>query len=107
VHIDDFGTGSSSLEALHRLPIDALKIDRSFVSRLGVNHRSGEFVRTIVLMGRNLGIDLIAEGIETELHRDLLVQFGCPLGQGYLFSRPVPAASAAEFALPLVRPVAG
>ncbi|WP_213454611.1 EAL domain-containing protein [Rhizomonospora bruguierae] len=94
VHIDDFGTGYSSLEALHRLPIDALKVDRSFVSRLGLDTRSGELVRTIVLMGRNLGIDLIAEGIETSDHRDRLLQLGCPLGQGYAFSRPVPATQA-------------
>jgi diguanylate cyclase (GGDEF)-like protein len=94
VHIDDFGTGYSSLEALHRLPIDALKVDRSFVSRLGVDPRSGELVRTIVLMGRNLGIDLIAEGIETSDHRDRLLQLGCALGQGYVFSRPVPADQA-------------
>lgn len=94
VHIDDFGTGYSSLEALHRLPIDALKVDRSFVSRLGADARSGELVRTIVLMGRNLGIDLIAEGIETSDHRDRLLQLGCALGQGYAFSRPVAADQA-------------
>ncbi|HEX8632337.1 MAG TPA: EAL domain-containing protein, partial [Catenuloplanes sp.] len=107
LHIDDFGTGYSSLEALHRLPIDALKIDRSFVSRLGADRRSGEFVRTMVLMGHNLGIDVIAEGIETEAQRDLLVEFGCPLGQGYYFSRPVPAPLAEAFALHPGRSVTG
>ena len=90
VHIDDFGTGYSSLEALHRLPIDALKVDRSFVSRLGTDTRSSELVRTIVLMGHNLGLELVAEGIETEEQRRHLVELACQHGQGYLFSRPVP-----------------
>ncbi|GHJ48605.1 hypothetical protein Cs7R123_59470 [Catellatospora sp. TT07R-123] len=94
LYIDDFGTGYSSLEALHRLPIDALKIDRSFVTRLSADRRSGELVRTIVLMGRNLGLELIAEGIETTDERDRLIQLGCGYGQGFLFSRPVPADTA-------------
>ncbi|MEV0458652.1 EAL domain-containing protein [Catellatospora methionotrophica] len=91
LHIDDFGTGYSSLEALHRLPIDALKIDRSFVWQIDTDRRSGELVRTIVLMGRNLSLDLIAEGIETPRQRDFLIRMGCGYGQGFLFSRPVPA----------------
>ncbi|MFD0597783.1 EAL domain-containing protein [Catellatospora coxensis] len=91
LHIDDFGTGYSSLEALHRLPIDALKIDRSFVWQIDTDRRSGELVRTIVLMGRNLSLDLIAEGIETPEQRDFLIRLGCGYGQGFLFSRPVPA----------------
>ncbi|WP_144125543.1 EAL domain-containing protein [Catellatospora sichuanensis] len=91
LHIDDFGTGYSSLEALHRLPIDALKIDRSFVWQIDTDARSGELVRTIVLMGRNLGLDLIAEGIETPEQRDYLIRLGCGYGQGFLFSRAVPA----------------
>jgi diguanylate cyclase (GGDEF)-like protein len=94
VHIDDFGTGHSSLEALHRLPIDALKIDRSFVSRLGADARSSELVRTIVLMGHNLAIGIIAEGIETGEQRDHLLTLDCQHGQGYLFSRPIPASDA-------------
>ncbi|MEV1287272.1 EAL domain-containing protein [Micromonospora sp. NPDC049679] len=95
LHIDDFGTGYSSLEALHRLPIDALKIDRSFVSGLGTDPRSGELVRTIVLMGRNLGLDLIGEGIENPAQREHLLRLECTYGQGYLLSRPVPAEPAA------------
>lgn len=95
LHIDDFGTGYSSLEALHRLPIDALKIDRSFVARLGVDPRSREFVKTIVLMGTNLGMELIAEGVESRLHRDHLRTLGTTYGQGYWFSRPVPGQVAA------------
>ncbi|MDY7089575.1 MAG: EAL domain-containing protein [Actinomycetota bacterium] len=91
VHIDDFGTGYSSLEALHDLPFDALKIDRSFVSRLAGNPRSRELVRTIVTMGLNLQLKVIAEGIETEEELALVRELGCTHGQGYLFSRPVPA----------------
>jgi EAL domain-containing protein (putative c-di-GMP-specific phosphodiesterase class I) len=92
LHIDDFGTGYSSLEALHNLPLDALKIDRSFVARLDTDPRTAELVRTIVAMGANLGLDLIAEGIETIEQRDHLRGLGCTFGQGYLFSKPVPSA---------------
>ena len=94
LHIDDFGTGYSSLEALHRLPIDALKIDRSFVARLGVDAKSSALVHTIVLMGSNLGLQLIAESVETEEQRDHLLRLGCAYGQGHLFSEPVPAEEA-------------
>ncbi|MBN1174014.1 MAG: EAL domain-containing protein [Micromonosporaceae bacterium] len=96
LHIDDFGTGYSSLEALHQFPIDALKIDRSFVARLGTDHRSAELVRTIVMMSEILGIRVIAEGIETPDHRDRLRQLGCHFGQGFWFSRPAPADLAVE-----------
>jgi diguanylate cyclase (GGDEF)-like protein len=92
VHIDDFGTGYSSLEALHDLPFDALKIDRSFVSRLTGNARSRELVRTIVTMGLNLNLKVIAEGVETEDEHRLVRELNCTHAQGYLFSRPVPAA---------------
>ncbi|WP_173158791.1 EAL domain-containing protein [Phytohabitans suffuscus] len=94
LHIDDFGTGYSSLEALHRLPIDALKIDRSFVARLGVDAKSSALVHTIVLMGGNLGLQLIAESVETEEQREHLLRLGCAYGQGHLFSVPVPADEA-------------
>ncbi len=96
LHIDDFGTGYSSLEALHRFPIDALKIDRSFVSRIEADPRSRELVGTIVAMARSLDIGVIAEGIETAEQRRLLHELGCPLGQGYFFSRPVPASAVEE-----------
>jgi len=98
LHIDDFGTGYSSLEALHNLPLDALKIDRSFVARLDTDPRTAELVRTIVLMGANLGLDLIAEGIETTDQCDHLHELGCTYGQGYLFSRPVPSQMAEKVA---------
>jgi diguanylate cyclase (GGDEF)-like protein len=97
VHIDDFGTGYSSLEALHDLSIDALKIDRSFVSRLTTSPRSRELVRTIVTMGLNLNLDVIAEGIETPEELELVRRLGCTHGQGYLFSPPVPAEKLKHF----------
>ena len=95
VHVDDFGTGYSSLQALHRLPIDALKIDKSFIAGLVHDDRTAELVRTIVRLGNNLGVTVIAEGIETADQHDRLVEIGCGCGQGYLFSPPVPAASLA------------
>jgi EAL domain-containing protein (putative c-di-GMP-specific phosphodiesterase class I) len=103
VHIDDFGTGYSSLEALHDLPFDALKIDRSFVSRLTGNARSRELVRTIVTMGLNLNLKVIAEGVETEDEHRLVRELNCTHAQGYLFSRPVPAADFDAFLYGRVR----
>jgi diguanylate cyclase (GGDEF)-like protein/PAS domain S-box-containing protein len=97
LHIDDFGTGYSSLQALHRFPIEALKVDRSFVWGLGTDPRSTELVRTIAMMARNLGVDVIAEGIETADQRRRVERLGCAYGQGYLFSRPVPGDVAAGF----------
>ena len=90
VHVDDFGTGYSSLQALHRLPIDALKIDKSFVAGLGHDERTAELVRTIIQLGNNLGVQVIAEGVETPGQHYSLRQLGCGCGQGYLFSPPVP-----------------
>ena len=93
LHIDDFGTGHSSLEALCHLPIDALKIDKSFIAPLGTDRRSTELVRTIVLMGVNLGMELVAEGIETEQQWGHLRRTRCTYGQGFLFSRRCPPTS--------------
>jgi diguanylate cyclase (GGDEF)-like protein len=92
VHVDDFGTGYSSLQAIHRLPIDALKIDKSFVAGLGHDDRTTELVRTIVQLGMNLGVIVIAEGVETANQQACLRDLGCGWGQGYLFSPAVPAA---------------
>jgi diguanylate cyclase (GGDEF)-like protein len=92
LHIDDFGTGYSSLDVLHQLPIDVLKIDRSFVSRIGSGPKSRELVRTIVTMGANLGLALVAEGIETAEQESEVRALGCAYGQGYLFCRPLPGA---------------
>ena len=91
VHVDDFGTGYSSLQALHRLPIDALKIDKSFVAGLGLDDRTTELVRTIVQLGKNLGVIVIAEGVETTNQQACFRDLGCAWGQGYLFSAAVPA----------------
>jgi len=89
--MDDFGTGYSSLQHLHSLPFDVLKIDRSFVSRMTAGDQPLQIVRTIVELARVLGMDVVAEGIETQEQYVLLRELGCRHGQGFLFSRPVPA----------------
>jgi EAL domain-containing protein (putative c-di-GMP-specific phosphodiesterase class I) len=89
--IDDFGTGHSSLSRLNQMLVTTLKIDRSFISDLTQNPSSAVLVATIIQLAKNLGLQALAEGIETEGQRRFLVEHGCPLGQGYLFSRPVPA----------------
>ncbi|HEX2270834.1 MAG TPA: EAL domain-containing protein [Pyrinomonadaceae bacterium] len=86
--IDDFGTGYSSLSYLHRFPLNYLKIDRSFVTRL-TTENDNAIVRTISTLARNLGMEVIAEGIETEEQYRQLRMLGCEYGQGYLFSQPV------------------
>jgi diguanylate cyclase (GGDEF)-like protein/PAS domain S-box-containing protein len=88
--IDDFGTGYSSLSYLHELPIDSLKIDRSFVGAMGDDERKIKIVQSIVVLGKALGIDVVAEGVETAEQVDLLRQLGCELAQGYFFARPLP-----------------
>ncbi|MFZ2171063.1 MAG: EAL domain-containing protein [Methylococcaceae bacterium] len=88
--LDDFGTGYSSFSYLTQLPLDQLKIDRSFVRNIAVKSTDAIIVQTIIGMAHNLGIEVIAEGVETEVQRDFLEQHGCPACQGYLFSKPVP-----------------
>ena len=95
--IDDFGTGYSSLSYLYRLPINTLKIDRSFVSRMGAQGEDSEIVGTIVSLAHNLRLDVIAEGVETAAQLAQLQALGCEYGQGYYFSRPVPAEAASDF----------
>ena len=93
VSLDDFGTGYSSLAYLTRLPLDQLKIDRSFVDRLPEDRNDAMVAQTIIGMGRGLGLDVIAEGVETEAQRNFLMAQGCNAFQGYLIARPVPRAA--------------
>ena len=94
--IDDFGTGYSSLSYLHKFPIDTLKIDRSFVSRMGENGENTEIVRTILTLAENLGLDVIAEGVETVDQLEKLRQYGCRYAQGFLFAKPMPVGEIDE-----------
>jgi diguanylate cyclase (GGDEF)-like protein/PAS domain S-box-containing protein len=97
IYIDDFGTGYSSLSYLTRFPLNLLKIDRSFVSQISSNPRSIEIARTIVGLAHNLGLEALAEGIETEQQLITVRALGCELGQGFWFSPPVDAGAAQNF----------
>jgi PAS domain S-box-containing protein len=88
LEIDDFGTGYSSLSRLQRFPVDTLKIDRAFVSRMDSDLETHEIVRTIVMLAQNLGLNVVAEGVETEDQVEMLKRVRCKLAQGYLFSKP-------------------
>jgi diguanylate cyclase (GGDEF)-like protein/PAS domain S-box-containing protein len=94
--IDDFGTGYSSLAYLRQFPITVLKIDRTFVNRLGTDPQDDAIVRSIVTLSRDLGMEVVAEGIETPEQLKTLRELGCDYGQGFYFSRPLPSAQAEE-----------
>jgi EAL domain-containing protein (putative c-di-GMP-specific phosphodiesterase class I) len=89
--IDDFGTGYSSLAYLRRLPVQTIKIDRSFVMDMCENANDATIVRSTIDLGRNLGLAVVAEGVETQEAWDTLRRSGCTLAQGYLISKPLPA----------------
>ncbi|OAB59674.1 diguanylate phosphodiesterase [Phormidium willei BDU 130791] len=100
--IDDFGTGYSSLSRLHEFPVHTLKIDKAFVARLqeksnGVSENGNEIVHTIITLAHALGMDAVAEGIETPTQLAIVRAMGCELAQGYLFSRPLPPQEAETF----------
>ena len=90
--IDDFGTGYSSLSYLKRLPIDRIKVDQSFVRGIPTDKDDVAITKTILSLGQNLGLNVIAEGVETIEQRDFLLELGCEYGQGYYFYKPMPAA---------------
>ena len=90
--VDDFGTGYSSLTYLKRFPVEAIKIDKSFVSGLGIEQEDSTIVEAVVRLGQALGLHVVAEGIESPLQLGRLRELGCDRGQGYLFGRPRPAS---------------
>jgi diguanylate cyclase (GGDEF)-like protein/PAS domain S-box-containing protein len=93
ISLDDFGTGYSSLSYLKRFPVDILKIDREFVAGAPVDKNDRSITEAVVAVGHALGLEVLAEGVETEAQELLMREMGCDLGQGYLFQRPVPAAA--------------
>lgn len=106
IAIDDFGTGYSSMAYLRHLPVDTLKIDRSFVSTLGGDERVDGVVRAMIVMAQTLGLDVTSEGIETAEQLGVLRSLGCDSGQGYLFAKPLNAVGIAQFlAAPRHQPI--
>lgn len=95
--IDDFGTGYSSLSYLHHFPADTLKVDRAFVKQMEMADKNADLVSTIVFLAHKLGMDVVAEGIETQAHREALQALECEYGQGYLFAKPLDSEAATEW----------
>jgi diguanylate cyclase (GGDEF)-like protein/PAS domain S-box-containing protein len=97
IALDDFGVGHSSLASLHNLPVDLIKVDRSFLSRAPRDHRAEEIAKMVCQLGQHLGIEVVAEGVETEEHLGILDDIGCNMGQGYLLGRPETASAAMSY----------
>lgn len=95
--IDDFGTGYSSLSQLHRIPFSELKIDQSFVSGMSEDKEASSIVKTCIILGHELNMQVVAEGVETEAQWKKLKQYGCDLAQGYFFSRPIPVQEMTDY----------
>ena len=106
VHLDDFGTGYSSLGSLRDVPLDVVKVDRSFVSSLGSDPHSEPILQAITTMAHELGLRVVAEGVETVAQRDLVAELGCDEAQGYLFAAPSPAEAVAGLLDASAEPVA-
>jgi len=100
ITLDDFGTGHASLSYLRRFPFDKLKIDKSFVRNLPADQQSGAIVEAVLLLSRRLGLDVVAEGVETQAQLDMLRELRCPLVQGFLKGRPMSAEAAQRFDQP-------
>jgi diguanylate cyclase len=94
VVIDDFGTGYSSLDYLRSFRVSRLKIDRRFISGVTVNKDDATIVRAVIGLARSLGIEVVAEGVETSEQREFLLSNGCQIGQGYYFGRPISPTAA-------------
>jgi len=103
VSIDDFGTGYSSLSYLHRFPVDTLKVDRSFINRIGQTGENCAIIQTIINLARSLNMEVVAEGVETVEQLEFLRGMDCAYGQGFYYSRPVDSRSAAEMVKDLAR----
>jgi EAL domain-containing protein (putative c-di-GMP-specific phosphodiesterase class I) len=99
IAIDDFGTGFSSLSHLQRLQVDRLKIDRTFVTEITGSARGSSIAEMVIQLGRNLGLSIIAEGVEDERQAQILGALGCTLAQGFLYARPLPPDELATWLL--------
>ncbi len=95
--IDDFGTGYSSYSYLQQLPVQEMKIDKSFITTLLTEKNNERLVRSMITLGKDLGINVLAEGIETPEIQQQLIDMGCQYGQGFLISRPLPATKIVEW----------
>jgi EAL domain-containing protein (putative c-di-GMP-specific phosphodiesterase class I) len=95
--LDDFGVGHSSLASLHNLPVDLIKVDRSFLAQAATDARASEIARMVCQLGRNLGIEVVAEGVESGEHLGILDEIGCDLAQGFFLGRPAQADDALAY----------